>query len=443
MTSIRKLCRLPPNLALKPEQLSSLTSFPHNPIRTTRDLLVRSELELIQCCNLESEVVESIMKKCAKWIAPKNKTALELLKASKEKGKEAFLSTSLPSLDQALGGGIHCSSLTELVGPANSGKTQFCLTLSILATMPTSMNGLDGGVCYIDTQGAFSGERLVQIAQNKFPQIFDIENIQWEINLKKMTDSIHVIRIKSSNELKNRLENLQEFIIENNIRLLIIDSFGALIRTESLTQNMNLFNDQTKTLVARSHLVVKLATILKFLSESFNMATVVTNHIITVYQQTKTVYESSGINDVNLINVNNRWNEPETFVKAALGNTWAHSVNTRLWIDLCKYHPVILRVNPSIPKNVRKIIIKKSPIGPNKAFYFMMEVKGMVEYKLSKDLNKDLGEDLNKDLGEDLNKDLSKDLGEDLNKDLNKDLSKDLGKQGAEEIYVYQIAMET
>ncbi|CAG8563994.1 6547_t:CDS:2, partial [Acaulospora colombiana] len=116
--------------------------------------------------------------------------ALSLLKT----GKEPFFSTSFPNLDRALGGGIPCSSLTELVGPSNSGKTQFCLALSILATLPISMNGLDGGVCYIDTQGTFRAERLIEIAQNKFSHIFGVENMQWELNLKNMTDSIHTMK---------------------------------------------------------------------------------------------------------------------------------------------------------------------------------------------------------------------------------------------------------
>lgn len=219
------------------------------------------------------------------------------------------------------------------------------------------------------------------------------------------------------------------------------------------------------------------------------MATIVTNQIITVYQQTKTVYESRDIK------VNGNWNgiiifffylinfkihfqssitflspiinilpffcffkEPETFVKAALGNTWAHSVNTSLWMDFCKHHPVVLRVNPTIPRNILKIIIKKSPVGPNKAIYFVVEARGVVEYRPFRD--SDEGSD----------KDSDKDLNKDSDKGLERGLDEDSGERGAEEIcdqslnvvdnpyqsttttsnkrlvtdeYVYQIAMET
>ena len=53
----------------------------------------------------------------------------------------------------------------------------------------------------------------------------------------------------------NRLENFQEFIIEKNIRLLIIDSFGALIKKE--------FIGKKDSLDKRSRLLVKFAAWLK------------------------------------------------------------------------------------------------------------------------------------------------------------------------------------
>ena len=46
------------------------------------------------------------------------------------------LSRHVQHLDQTLGGGIACGSLTELVGPAGVGKSQLCMMLSISALMP-------------------------------------------------------------------------------------------------------------------------------------------------------------------------------------------------------------------------------------------------------------------------------------------------------------------
>ena len=54
---------------------------------------------------------------------------------------------------------IVCPTLRQIAGPAGCGKTQFSIMLSVLATMPRQLGGLDGAVIYIDTEGAFSAER--------------------------------------------------------------------------------------------------------------------------------------------------------------------------------------------------------------------------------------------------------------------------------------------
>ena len=47
----------------------------------------------------------------------------------------------------------------QVAGPSGCGKTQMCLMLSVLATLPRGLGGLDAGVVYIDTESAFSAER--------------------------------------------------------------------------------------------------------------------------------------------------------------------------------------------------------------------------------------------------------------------------------------------
>ena len=47
----------------------------------------------------------------------------------------------------------------QISGPSGCGKTQFCMMLSVIATLPWTLGGLDGSVLYIDTESAFSAER--------------------------------------------------------------------------------------------------------------------------------------------------------------------------------------------------------------------------------------------------------------------------------------------
>ncbi|CAG8758458.1 9738_t:CDS:2, partial [Dentiscutata heterogama] len=75
-------------------------------------------------------------------------------------------------------------------------------------------------------------------------------------------------------------------------------------------------------------------------------------------------------------------NESDSGIKPALGNTWSHAVNTRLMMDYCDINPVIMLVNPGVPRNLRKIRVEKSPIGARNTFYFTIERKGIVNFDL-------------------------------------------------------------
>ena len=92
-----------------------------------------------------------------------------------------FLSTSIPKLDFILKGGLPPCTVTEVTncyrgqlyqiillvyvlvvqisGPPGSGKTQFCMMLSVQSALPIMMGGCGRPVIYIDTEGAFSAER--------------------------------------------------------------------------------------------------------------------------------------------------------------------------------------------------------------------------------------------------------------------------------------------
>jgi DNA repair protein RAD51 len=84
------------------------------------------------------------------------------------------LSTGAKELDKLLGGGMETGSITELFGEFRTGKTQLCHTLCVTCQLPLSAGGGEGKALYIDTEGTFRPERLVQIAE-RFglnPQVF-------------------------------------------------------------------------------------------------------------------------------------------------------------------------------------------------------------------------------------------------------------------------------
>ncbi|MEM2385882.1 MAG: DNA repair and recombination protein RadA, partial [Candidatus Bathyarchaeia archaeon] len=74
-------------------------------------------------------------------------TAAELLE--KEKQRKTY-TTGSKALDSLLGGGIHEEEMTEFAGEFESGKTETCMTIAMLA----ASQGVN--VLYWDTEGGFS-----------------------------------------------------------------------------------------------------------------------------------------------------------------------------------------------------------------------------------------------------------------------------------------------
>ncbi|XP_074221442.1 DNA repair protein RAD51 homolog 2 isoform X4 [Camelus bactrianus] len=171
----------------------------------------------------------------------------------------AFLSTTLSALDAALHGGVACGSLTEITGPPGCGKTQFCIMMSILATLPTNMGGLEGAVVYIDTESAFSAERLVEIAESRFPRYFNNEE-----KLLLTSSKVHLYRELTCDEVLQRIQSLEEEIISKGVKLVIIDSVASVVRKEFDTQLQGNLRERNKFLARE-------AASLKYLAEEFSI----------------------------------------------------------------------------------------------------------------------------------------------------------------------------
>lgn len=84
--------------------------------------------------------------------------------------RDSVLPTRLRALDAVLGGGIPSASLTEIVGAAGVGKSQFNMMLSALAatTIATdrSSTRVQPAVVYISTEAGFSAARLAELVEH-------------------------------------------------------------------------------------------------------------------------------------------------------------------------------------------------------------------------------------------------------------------------------------
>jgi RAD51-like protein 1 len=112
---------------------------------------------------------------------------------------------------------VQAGSITEFVGPAGVGKTQCCLSLVVQATLPLQYGGLDGGVIYVDTENTFSPSRLTEIAEKRWPDLF-----QTPESLQHLLERICVFTVSSGEAMLNTLESIEEKLIATSAKLVSI-----------------------------------------------------------------------------------------------------------------------------------------------------------------------------------------------------------------------------
>ena len=169
------------------------------------------------------------------------------------------LTTGCSSLDTLLDGGIETQSLTEFYGEFGSGKSQLCHQLCVTVQLGEAQGGLNGNVLYIDTEATFRPERVQQIAP------------RFGIKPKDVLKGIVYAEAYTSNHQTVLLENADEVIKENNIKLIIIDSVMSHFRSEYIGREM-LANRQQQ-LNKHLHKLMRL-------SRAFNTAAVITNQVM-------------------------------------------------------------------------------------------------------------------------------------------------------------------
>jgi DNA repair protein RadA len=169
------------------------------------------------------------------------------------------LTTGCSSLDNLLNGGIETQSLTEFYGEFGSGKSQLCHQLCVTVQLGEAQGGLNGNVLYIDTEATFRPERMQQIAP------------RFGIKPSEVLKGIVYAEAYTSNHQTVLLENADEVIRDNNIKLIIVDSVMSHFRSEYIGREM-LANRQQQ-LNKHLHKLMRL-------SRAFNTAAVITNQVM-------------------------------------------------------------------------------------------------------------------------------------------------------------------
>lgn len=223
---------------------------------TLEALALAPSRELVDTVGLSEEKAISLSLKAREMLDIKFQTAEELLIQRKEITR---LTTGSKALDEILGGGVESRGILELIGEFGVGKTQICLTLCVTVQFPPESGGLDGRVLYIDAEGTFRPERIVEISRNHGLEPVDILK---NIVVARAFNSDHQILIG---------EKTDELVKTENIKLVIVDSIISHFRAEYIGRG-TLANRQQKL---NRHLHRLLRT-----AEIHNIPVVVTNQVV-------------------------------------------------------------------------------------------------------------------------------------------------------------------
>ncbi|CAN6556852.1 unnamed protein product [Malus baccata var. baccata] len=313
-------------------------------ITTAKEALSLTEFELMEVLDVNLAEVTSAIGRISEITCPPYQTVLSLMEQQVQKEHNGgHLSTRLKGLDDALCGGIPFGVLTELVGPAGIGKTQFCLKLALLASLPEAYGGLDGRVIYIDVESKFSSRRMIEIGSKSFPEIFHKKGMAQE-----MAGRILVMRPTSLSEFTESLQQLKISLLQNQVKLLIIDSMAALVAGE---QGQG---------APRQHLLGWHISFIKSLAEFSRIPIVVTNQVRSQIRDEACQYSFQVQHREKALHEHTEY---DSHLVAALGIHWAHAVTIRLVLDS--------------KSGKRFIKLAKSPISPPLAFAFNITSSGI------------------------------------------------------------------
>ncbi len=223
---------------------------------SSKALAVASEADLLGIKGLGETTVKKIL------FAIREHYDLGLRPGSKYKERDSqriYITTSSRDLDNLLGGGVECGSITEFYGAFRTGKTQICYQLAINAQLPCDKGGLGKKVLWVDTEGTFYWERPYEMAK------------ELGLDPEQALDNIIVGRAYNTDHQITLVEDCYQLADQTGeYGLIIIDSLMANFRCEYVGRGQ-LATRQQK-LAKHLHYVLRQTHIQK-------IATVVTNQV--------------------------------------------------------------------------------------------------------------------------------------------------------------------
>ncbi len=227
-------------------------------------------------------------------------TMWELLQRRRADETSLSLMSCIPELRLIKG------SITELVGSAGMGKSQACMMMCVSAAFSPELNGMGGGVVYIDTESTFAPSRVVEIACQRFPHLADSPGTLDELTsvlilfilitrMIQPRSRIIVFQETSTAGVLERLHSLEAVLIEKNIKLIVLDSIAAPVRQRFDSAHMS----------ERQDFLGEIASVVKYLAEKFDISVLITNQVTTKFgtaenQRASYLHPALGVGFLNI-----------------------------------------------------------------------------------------------------------------------------------------------
>lgn len=258
-------------------------------------------------------------------------TALELLRREEDSRSIVTFSSQL---DAALGGGIPVGKTTEVCGVPGVGKTQLCLQLAVDVQVPQCFGGVEGHAVFIDTEGTFVLQRVVDIAAAAVRHCSLLAEDEEQraavtgFTVETILSNILLVRCHDYVDLLAELHLLPRLLSDRpRVRLLVIDSVAAPFR--------QVFDD----LSLRTRLLGGLSQRLIAMATGHSIAVVATN------QMTTRLLPGG-----------------KSQLVPALGDLWGHALATRLLLQW------------EGPRRLARVL--KSPAHPEVTVQYRLESDG-------------------------------------------------------------------
>jgi len=169
------------------------------------------------------------------------------------------LSSGSKVVDRLLDGGMETQTITEFYGEYGSGKSQICHQLCVNVQLPPQRGGLGGCALYVDTENTFRTERIVSMSKHL------------GLDPSEVVKNIIYAEAYTSDHQMFLLDNADEVIKANNVKLIIVDSLTAHFRSEYIGREM--LAPRQQRLNKHMHKLIGLA-------RAFNAVAVVTNQVM-------------------------------------------------------------------------------------------------------------------------------------------------------------------